>query len=202
MNKIRYQKATGGIFPPVAFSYNNFLFAHNDIVNYAIVIMSAVGFFLLLFPIHISNYVYADSYEGYASMNVCVYRYIKLFNINTVKNKPNHMMVNGKDREIDFTHVKANAFGIIKRLQVYKIIQLGDYGLLDGTNAYVALIQRFVSGVLHSALFFSGSYAKLKNYTVLNQTNSGLRYYAKVEIAINAVSIIAIILYLISEKIK
>lgn len=167
-----------------------------------IVVISAIIFFILLFPIHISDYVYADSYEGYASINVCIYRYIKLFNLNTVKNKPNRMMVNGKDKEINLSHVKANILGIIKRLQIVKIVQLGDYGLLTEVNPYIALIQRFASGWAYSALLLSGSFAKLKNYTILNQVCRDIRYYAKIEIAVNVLTIINIIIYLISEKIK
>lgn len=135
-------------------------------------------------------------------MNVCVYRYIKLININTVKNKPNHMMVNGKDKEVDLSHVKANALGVIKRLQIFKIIQLGEYGIMNDVNPYVALIQRFASNGIYGTLIYSGSYAKLKNYTILNQSGAHLRYYAKIEIAVNALSVINIIIYLISEKIK
>ena len=112
------------------------------------------------------------------------------------------MLVNGKDRKIDFSHLKANAFGVIKRLQIYKIIQLGDYGLLNEVIPYAALLQSFASGVLYNVLYLSGSFAKLKNYTILNQSGTHIRYYAKIEIAVNALTIINIIIYLISEKIK
>ncbi len=165
-------------------------------------ISSAIGLIFLLFPIHISNYVYTDSVEQYASVNVCIFRYIKLFNINTVKNKPNHMMVNGKDKELDFSHVKANAFGVFKRLQLVKMVQLGDYGLMSDSGAYIALAQSAVSNCLYTVMLYSGSYAKLKNYTILNQSRAGIRYYAKAEIAINALAVINIIIYLISEKVK
>ncbi len=157
---------------------------------------------LSVFPVYVTNYVYADSEEKYVSVNICLFRYIGVFNANTVKDNPMSMQINGKSRNIDVGIIRANIPGIISRIHINKIVQLGDYGIKNDGGAYAAVVQSVASDFIYKLLQINGSHAKLRNYAVLNECTAGVRYYAKIVTVINAVTICNIIFYLITEKLK
>ena len=68
-----------------------------------IIIIPAIVCALLLMPVHIYNYIYVNTEDGYASLNISVYRYLKIQNVNTVKNKPGILDINGKTQQADFS---------------------------------------------------------------------------------------------------
>jgi hypothetical protein len=177
-------------------------FTDNNNVNNLLIWFSAIGFLIAIFPIHIFNYVYINTAERYASINVTAYRYLKLFNVNTVNNSFEKMQINGKEKKLNFKILKKNSYKIFNNLCFYKIIQLTDYGLNNSNNAYVALLQNGMTNAAYSFIKLSGSKTKLKNYTILNQTHDSINYYLKVVEIINLLVLAKIFIILISEKIK
>lgn len=167
----------------------------------ASVYISAILFALAVFPVHVFNYAYLNTEEKYAMANVGVYGK-SFFNVNTVKNKPNEMQINGKNKKVDVKQIKASFYKIFDKLCIYKIIQLGDYGLKKEANAYVSLAQSAFSTAIYKFIQVNGNYCKLRNYTILNEEHSEIRYYAKVITVINAIVVAKIIMILIKEKRK
>ena len=65
----------------------------------AMVYISAALFALSVFPVHIYNYLYINTGEKYASFNAGVF-FFNFYNMNTVKDKPQEMQINGKNEKI------------------------------------------------------------------------------------------------------
>lgn len=166
----------------------------------ATVYIAAAMFLLAVFPVHIYNYVYVNTGKKYASFNVGVYK-INFFNINTVENKPNEMQVNGKNKKIDAKKFKLNYYKIFNSLCIYKVVQLGDYGMQKDANVYAALAQSSFTTAIYKFLQINGNYGKLRNYVVLNEEHSEIRYYAKAVTVINLIVVAKIISIIIMEKI-
>ena len=166
------------------------------------VYMAAVGFLISVFPIHVFNYIYINTEEKYASINVTIFRFIRIFNINTVKNKPNEMQINGKSKKMNMDMIKLNFYKIFNKLCIQKVIQLTDFGVKDENSAYAALAQNSVTNAVYSFLRINGNRVKLRNYSVLNQEHSEVRYYAKAVTIINLFVVAQIILVIILEKLN
>ena len=166
------------------------------------VYMAAVGFLISVFPIHVFNYIYINTEENYASINVTIFRYIRIYNINTVKNKPNVMQVNGKDKKMNIDMLKVNFYRIFNKLCIQKVIQLTDFGIKNENNAYAALLQNGITTAAYGFLQVNGNRVKLRNYAILNQEHSEVRYYAKAVTIINLFVVAQIILVIILEKLN
>ncbi len=164
--------------------------------------MAAAGFLISVFPIHVFNYIYINTEQKYASINVTIFRFIRIYNINTVKDKLNEMQVNGKSKNISFETFKLNFYKIFNKLCIHKIIQLTDFGVMKQENAYAALAQHGFTTALYNFLKINGNTVKLSNYTVLNQEHSEIRYYAKAVTIINLFVITKIILAILMEKLN
>lgn len=171
-------------------------------MNVALVIVAAAGFAISIFPIHVFNYIYVNTEEKYASINVTVFRYIKIFNANTVKNKPGRMQINGKEKKMDYKSIKLSFYKIFNMLCIQKVIQLSDYGMQNERNAYAALVQNGVTTAAYKFLQINGNCTKLRNYTILNEEHSSVRYYAKAVTVINLMVVTKIILYILMEKLN
>lgn len=164
--------------------------------------MAAAGFLISVFPIHVFNYIYINTEEKYASINVTIFRYIRIFNINTVKNKFNEMQINGKSKQLDFDNLKLNFYKIFNKLCIHKVVQLTDFGIKEQNNAYAALVQNGITTAAYNFLQINGNSVKLRNYIVLNQEHSAIRYYAKAVTVINLFVITKIILIILMEKLN
>ena len=171
-------------------------------MNVALVIIAAALFAIQVFPIHVVNYIYVNTEEKYASINVTIFRFFRLYNINTVKDKPNEMQINGKNKKMDLKFLKMNFYRIFNQLCICKVIQLSDFGLKNQNNAYAALAQNGVTIAAYKFLQMNGNYCKLRNYTVLNEEHSAVRYYAKAVTVINVLVIIKIFLIMLMEKLN
>ncbi len=165
----------------------------------AAVYIAAIGFALCVFPFHIYNYVYINTADKYASVNAGVYK-INFFNANTVKDKPNEMQVNGKSKKIEPNKLKLSLYKIFNQLCIYKVVQLGDYGVMNENNAYIVLAQHGLTTAIYKFLQMNGNYCKLRNYTILNCEHSAIRYYAKAVTIINLFVVSKIILIIFLEK--
>lgn len=168
-------------------------------MNDVIVWLSAIIFLLAIFPVHIYNYLYLNTAIKYASVNVGVYKF-NFFNANTVENNPKEMQINGKKKKIDATKFSMNYYKIFNKLCVYKIIQLGDYGIQKNANAYILLAQNAFSTAIYKFLKINGNYCKLRNYTVINREHSEIRYYAKSVTIVNVIVVTKILFIILMEK--
>ena len=122
--------------------------------------------------------------------------------MNTIKNKPTEIELNGKSKQMNLESIKLNLFKILNKLCLYKLIQLSDYGLKNQNNAYAALAQSAFSTAIYKFIQINGNYAKLRNYTVLNEEHSSIRYYAKAVTILNGLVILKIIIIIIMEKLN
>ena len=172
---------------------------NNNYMSEAAVYIAAIGFAISIFPIHIYNYIYINTADKYASLNAGVYK-LNFFNINTVKDKPNEMQINGKSAKVDPKKFKLSFYKIFNQLCIYKLIQLGDYGVMNENNAYIVLAQHGLTTAIYKFLQMNGNYCKLRNYTVINCEHSSIRYYAKAVTIINLFVLSKIILIIILEK--
>lgn len=163
---------------------------------------AAVGFLISVFPIHVFNYIYINTEEKYASMNVTLFRFIRIFNVNTVKDKPGEMQINGKNKKMSLSAFKYNFYKIFNQLCIYKIIQLSDFGMKNQNNAYYALAQFAATNTAYKFLQINGNYTKLRNHTILNEEHSSVRYYAKAVTIINLMVVTKIFFIMIMEKIN
>ena len=165
----------------------------------ALVYIGAAGFLLAVFPFHIYNYIYINTAKKYASINAGVFK-INFFNANTIENDPYEMQVNGKKKKIDARKFNISLYKIFNQLCIYKIIQLGDYGMKNENNAYVALAQNGFTTAVYKFIQMNGNYCKLRNYTIFNEEHSEVHYYAKAVTIINLMVVAKIILIIITEK--
>lgn len=170
-------------------------------MSVAIAAIVAVLFALMIFPVHIYNYVYVNTAEKYASINVGVFKF-NLLNANTVKNKPSTISVNGKDKKMDKSVLKTNFYRLFNQICIYKIIQLGDYGVEKSSNAYVLLAQYAATTTLYKLLQINGNYCKLRNYTVINNEHDYVRYYAKAVTIVNLMVISKLLIIYLMEKLN
>ncbi len=168
----------------------------------ALVYLSAIGFFISVFPIHVVNYVYVTTLQPYASVNVCLYRFIRILNINTVKNSLTKMSVNGKEKKMDKSFINKNALKIFNNLCITKIVQVGDFGIQSEFNIYAAFCQKCLTEAVYAFVRINGGRTKLRNYTLLNYEHDYINYYMKVAGIINLMTIGKIFSILIWEKLN
>ncbi|MDE7306360.1 MAG: hypothetical protein K2N33_03125, partial [Clostridia bacterium] len=128
------------------------------------------------------------------------YRFIRLLNVNSVKNNPAEMQVNGKNKKVDPKFLKVNLYRIFNQLCIFKLIQLSDFGMKNPDNAYAALAQNGATMAVYKFLQMNGNYTKLRNYTVLNEEHCSVRYYAKAVTVINLTVLLKMFLIYLMEK--
>lgn len=179
---------------------NYYFVTNNIIVNQAIIYIAAALFLISVFPIHVFNYIYVNSEDKFASVNVTIFRFIKLYNINTVKDVPNEIQINGKSKKMSPNGFRLNFYRIFNKVCIYKVIQLSDYGMRNQSNVYAALAQNAVTTALYKFIQVNGNYSKLKNYTVLNEEHASIRYYAKAVTIINLLVLLKILFIILMEK--
>lgn len=167
----------------------------------AVVYVAAIGFLIAVFPFHIYNYVFVNTQTKYVSVNAGVFAF-NFFNANTVENNPSEMQINGKNKKIDAKKLNISLYKIFNQVCVYKVVQLGDYGLGKDGNAYAALAQHAFTTAIYKFIQVNGNYCKLRNFTIFNQSHSHIRYYAKVVTIINLMVLAKIFFIIIMEKIN
>lgn len=151
----------------------------------ALIYVACAGFLISYFPLHVYNYVYIDSANKYFSINVTLFRFIRLFNVNSIKDKPGEMEINGKSKKIDLNVIRKQGYNIFNQLCIYKLVQLTDFGLKKDSNAYVALAQNAATMALYKFLKINGNWVKLRNYTIFNNEHGEVQYYLKAVAIIN-----------------
>ena len=177
---------TGTVF---LYLYNNFVITDNSFVNDALVYISAISFFIAIFPVHVFNYVYISTSERYAGINITLYRLFTILNINTER-KPKLIKEKDKEKSDDKILTTTNWLKLFNSLCITKIVQLGDYGIQNPDNAYVALANKALTDAIYTFVKINGGKTKLKNYSVLNYEHSHINYYLKLVGIINIITII------------
>lgn len=171
----------------------------------ALVILSAVAFLIAIFPVHVLGYVYISTEEKYASVNVTAYRLIRVINFNTEKppkpDKKDKDESEDKKKDEKFM-TPVNWLTIFNNLCLTKIVQLGDYGLQNQNNAYVALFNDAVTNAVYTFVKANGGKTKLKNYAVLNYEHSNVNYYLKLEGVINVITLLKLLVIFYWGKIN
>ncbi len=175
-------------------------FTDNKVVGDAVVISFAVVTAILLFPLHVSCYVYFNSEEKYLALNVTAYRLVTLFRANSVKNAPDKIQVNGRESRVT-DYLKRHAVKIFNNVSLTKITQLGDYGVKGVKGACAACVQNALTDAVYSVIADTGGRTRLKNYIVLNGEHENIVYYAKISGIINVLAVIKVTFVLITEKI-
>ena len=158
---------------------------------------SAIGFALAIFPVHFLNYVFINTENKQASLNVTLYRFIPVYYISTLKEENDK-----KKKSFDFKVFKVRLYDIFNQLCIYKVIQLADFGIKDDKNAYIALGQNALTTLSYKFLQINGNYAKLRNYTIFNEEHSEVRYLAKMVTIMNLIVVGKIFLIYVLEKIN
>lgn len=169
----------------------------------ALVILSAVAFLIAIFPVHVIGYAYISTEEKYASVNVTAYRLVRIINLNTDKPpKPDKKDKSEEKKKDEKFMTPVNWLTIFNKLCITKIVQLGDYGLQNQNNAYVALFNDAVTNAVYTFVKANGGKTKLKNYSVLNYEHSNVNYYLKLEGVINVITLLKLLVIFIWGKIN
>ena len=184
-------------------------------MNSALVYISAILFAISVFPVHIINYAYITTMENYASVNITLYGIYRIVNFNTddklkralsrrkMKLKKAKDEKSGKNKEGSGIMTPANLLKLYNKICITKIIQLGDYGVQDENNLYVALAQKALTDVVYTFVKINGgSKTKLKNYAILNYEHDYINYYFKLVGVINIISLVRLIMTFLWEKFK
>lgn len=161
-------------------------------MNEAIVYLSAIFFLITIFPVHVINYVFISEEKRYIGVNVSLYRLITVLNVNTDKPKKPDLEDN-KDKRKKRKKLKSaasNWLTIYNNLCLTKVVQLGDYGIENERNIYVALAQNALTEALYAFIRINGGRTKLRNYAVMNFEHPYVNYYLKFSGVINAVTLI------------
>ena len=168
-------------------------------MNEALVYLGALGFTIFIFPIHINNYIYINTGLKYASLNIGIFKF-NFYNVNTVKDSFSEMQINGKSKKVDAKKLNVSLYKIFNQLCIYKIVQLGDFGVKKDANVYAALVQNCFATAIYKFIQINGNYCKLRNYTIFNEDHSEIRFYAKTVTILNLSVIAKIIFIIIMEK--
>ena len=162
-----------------------------------VVFGAASLFFVSVLPVYLSVYTYADLDDKYAQANFYVYG-IKFLNVNTEEG--GKMQINGKDMQFDLPSFLKSFRAVVNHLCIFRITQLGDYGLEKERNAYIALAQCGFTFPAYSYISCTGSRCRLKNYVVFSNAHGNVRYGAKAVCVINLISALKILLVIFMEK--
>lgn len=172
-------------------------------MSVALIYISAIAFLISVFPVHIIAYVYVSTAEKYASINVTLYRLLTILNANTEKPpKPDGKDDENDEKKKDKIMTPPNLLKIFNNLCLTKIVQLGDYGLQNPDNAYVALANGAVTDAAYTFVRVNGGKTKLKNYTVFNYEHPNVNYYLKLTGVINLITLSKLIMIFYWGKIN
>lgn len=161
-------------------------------MNDALVYLSAISFLIAVFPVHVFNYLYVSTSKKYVGANITLYRLFTIFNFNTERGvDADDKKEDKKDKEDkdDKILTTTNWLKIFNSLCITKIVQLGDYGLLNPNNAYVALANKALTDAVYTFVKLNGGKTKLKNYAILNYEHAHVNYYLKLVGVINVITL-------------
>lgn len=181
--------------------YNKIIITDNNVVNDVLVYLTAISFFIAIFPVHVFNYVYVSTAEKYAGINITIYRLFTILNLNTER-KPKIVKEQEKEKDNNKILTTTNWIEMFNNLCITKIVQLGDYGLQNPDNAYVALANSALTDAFYTFVKINGGKTKLKNYSVLNYEHPHINYYLKLVGIINIITIVKLFTVFIWGKIN
>lgn len=165
-----------------------------------IVYVSIIMFALALLPVYANVYVYADSGRRYFSAKVLLWKFIPVVKLSTAEN--GKMRLNGNELKIKPGDALSLAQLTMHNVNLFKLIQLGDFGIQSNTSAYLALLQYVGWLPPYNAIKYSGRVCKLKNYVILNCSRERIVYCAKAVCAINLIAAIKILILMLKENVN
>lgn len=174
----------------------------NNTVNNFVAVTVASILAVMLFPVQITNYIYINLEERFAGVSVRLYGFLGIKHINTIKNKPDKMLVDGKEKNSDPKTIMIAGRTLFNNICITKIIQLGDYGAKNAAICTLCLAQRTLTDAFYAYLKSGGNKGKLKNYSIINQEHDNFIYYAKISGTTNLIASLKILIILLSEKIN
>jgi hypothetical protein len=146
--------------------------------------------------------VYFNKNEKVASLNITAFKYIKVLNIHTIDNSFTKFSLNNKIVNMKKPSKNIDILLILRNINFTKVIQLGDFGIKNQNNCYIALLQNTITNTIYTYLGKSGSKIKLKNYLIINQEHGNINYYMKIVEVINLIVVLKILLLMVMENIK
>ncbi|MGN0808264.1 MAG: hypothetical protein ACI4MN_07460 [Candidatus Coproplasma sp.] len=162
-------------------------------MNELIIYLSAAAFIIYIFPVHVFSYVYVTTQKGYISLNVSLYKFIPLYKGNfklkasEIDLKP--LFNNGGGLKIKYP---SHYVDLYNKLCITKIVQVGDFGIQNEDNAYLALAQNSFTQALYTFVKVNGGRTKLKNYVVLNNEHDYICYCLKLVGVINLMTLLRV----------
>lgn len=160
----------------------------------------AALFALLVFPVHVYSYLFASTQYKFAGLTLRLYSFIPILRVNTIKNNPMRMDVNGKEMPLSPKNFRYRNLELARRLSILKIVQLGEYGTGSAASASAAVGQHILTDAVYEMLAYADPNITLKNYTILNEDTSHINYGIKLVNAVNLLSTMSIVILLIRGK--
>lgn len=165
----------------------------NNYVSEVFVYLSAIGFALYIFPVHVFSYVYVTTQKGYVSINISLFKLIPLYRgTNQLKldlNGMANLVSNDSGLKLKYPSHYVDLFN---KLCITKIVQVCDLGLQNQTNAYTALAEHTITQAVYTFVKVNGGKTKLRNYVVLNSEHGYINYCLKLVGVINLMVLLRI----------
>lgn len=184
------------------FAYITIQITDNNYVNEAIVYISAIAFFIYVFPVHVFSYVYVSTQDNYFNLNVSLFRLIPLFNFNSKKSfKIRNDYDDGEDSALKLKY-PSHYLDLYNKLCITKIVQVADFGIQKQSNVYALLAQHMVTQGVYSFVKINGGKTKLRNYVVINNEHGYINYYLKLVGVINLMVLLRLIIIYFWSKLN
>ena len=172
------------------FAYIEIKITDNNYVNVALIYVAAIAFILYIFPVHVFSYVFVTTQNNYANVNVSLFRLIPLYkDTNKLQFDLGSFFNLQNDGEVKLKY-PSHYVELYNKLCITKIVQVGDFGIQNPNNAYIALAQHSLTQAVYSFVKINGGKTKLRNFVVLNGEHGYVNYYLKVVGVINLMSLI------------
>lgn len=158
-----------------------------------IIYLSAAAFIIYIFPVHVYTYVYVTTQKGYINLNVSLFKFIPLYK-GHFKLKPSFKDIKPLFKNDGGLKLKypSHYIDLYNKLCITKIIQVGDFGIQNEDNVYLALAQNSLTQALYTFVKVNGGRTKLKNYVVLNNEHDYISYCLKLVGVINLIVLIRV----------
>lgn len=163
---------------------------------------AATVFAVLIFPLHIFNYIHISTDVKYFGYTMSLYKFIPILNANTQEGQPMKMMINGKESGLDLRKLSTNYLKLVKKLSFIKIIQLSEFGADSALTCTAAVMQHTATEWLYTLINYADQGVKLRNYTIINQDGKHINYFIKIVNAINILSLASAIFIILRGKKK
>lgn len=154
----------------------------------ALIILSAMGFAIAIFPVHLYSYIFFSTESRRMEVRVSLFKFIPLIrlSLNKALQRTEENNKNNVPKKLPKPDTILNMYN---KLCITKIVQLIDIGIQDEKNAYFALAQNAATEFLYAFVRINEGRIKLRNYPVLNGEHGYINYYVKLVGVINFIAL-------------